>query len=111
MKNVLWYLGFLSLVSLLYFVERKTAFLWFLGFLPYFSLYNVTDEMLEMFVGKATRNAFIYTMFFGVGIIAYVYLTDSTELFIPAFPVLLGGSLLVCLLSLLYYDRKGDIQR
>jgi len=103
MKNALWYLGFLSLLSLLYFVEGKTAFLWSLGFLSYFSLYRENDEMLEMLVGKATRNAFMYTMFSGVVLLAYIYLTGDTELFGAALAVLFGGSLLLCILSMLYY--------
>ncbi|MHC1609563.1 MAG: DUF3796 domain-containing protein [Candidatus Methanofastidiosia archaeon] len=108
MKNILWYLGFLSLVSLLYFVEGKTAFLWFLCFIPYFAMYNVSDEMLELFIGKATTNAFVYTIFFGIATIVYIYLTGSTELFSAAFVALLGGSLLVCILSLFYYTQSRD---
>ena len=109
MKNMLRYLGFLSILSLLYFVEGKTAFLGFIGFLPYFGIYKLSDERLEINVGKATRNAFIYTIIFGIGTITYIYLThSSTELFAPAFVVLFGGSMIVCLISLLYYDRKGD---
>ena len=107
MKNVLWYLGFLSLLSLLYFVEGKTAFLWFLSFIPYFATYNANDERIEANTGRATRNAFAYTVFFGVATIVYIYLTHSTELFAPAFVVLFGGCLLVCILSLLYYDKTG----
>ncbi|MBK5191190.1 MAG: DUF3796 domain-containing protein [Methanosarcinales archaeon] len=107
MKNVLWYLGFLSLLSLLYFVEGKTAFLWFLSFIPYFATYNASDERIEVNTGRATRNAFAYTIFFGVATIVYIYLTNSIELFAPAFVVLFGGALLVCILSLLYYDKTG----
>jgi len=107
MKNVLWYLGFLSLLSLLYFVEGKTAFLLFLSFIPYFATYNANDERIEANTGRATRNAFAYTIFFGVATIVYIYLTHSTELFAPAFVVLFGGCLLVCILSLLYYDKTG----
>jgi len=107
MKNALWYLGFLSIFSLLFFVEGKPVFLCFLGFLSYFSLYNIKDERLEINVGKATRNAFVYMMFFGTGTIVYIYLTQSTELLAPAFPVLFGGSLLVCILSVLYYEVTG----
>ncbi len=107
MKNMLWYLGFLSLLSLLYFVEGKTAFLWFLCFIPYFATYNASDERLEINFGRATRNAFMYTIFFGVATIVYIYLTKSIELFAPAFIVLFGGSLIMCLLSLLYYDNAG----
>ena len=105
MRNILWYLGFLSMASLLYFVERKTAFLWFLSFIPYFSTYKMSDERLELNLGKATRNAFVYTIFFGVASVAYIYLTQSIELFATAFVVLFGGSLMVCLFSLLYYDK------
>ena len=108
MKNALWYLGFLSLLSLLYFVEGKTAFIGFLGFLPYFSIYNLNDERLDENIGRATRNAFLYTMIFGIGTIVYIYLTKSSELlFAPAFIVLFGGALMVCILSLFYYDRTG----
>jgi len=105
MKNVLWYLGFLSLLSLLYFVEQKTAFLWFLSFIPYFALYKASDERLEINLGKATRNAFMYTVVFGVAAMVYIYLTGNTELFAPAFIVLFGGSLLVCIVSLFCYDQ------
>lgn len=107
MKNAMWYLGFLSLLSLLYFVEGKPAFLWSLGFLPYFALYRETDEMLELLVGKATRNAFMYTMFFGAASLAYIYMTGNTELFGAVFAALFGGSLLVCILSLFYYYQAG----
>ncbi|MFH1225375.1 MAG: DUF3796 domain-containing protein [Candidatus Diapherotrites archaeon] len=107
MKNTLWYLGFLSALSLLYFVEGKAAFLGFLGFIPYFFLYKLNDERLEENLGRAARNAFMFSMLFGAGAIVCIYLTDSVWLMAPAFPVLFGGNLLVCLLSLLYYDRKG----
>ena len=108
MKNILWYLGFLSIVSVLYFVEGKTVFLCFLSFIPYFSMYNLSDERLDMVIGRATRNAFMYTIFFGIATIVYIYLThSSTELFAPAFVFLFGGSLMVCLFSVFYYDRVG----
>ena len=108
MKNIFWYLGFLSIVSLLYFVEKKTVFLLFLSFIPYFAMYNLSDERLEMVIGRAARNAFMYTIVFGVATIVYIYLThSSTELFAPAFVFLFGGSLMVCLLSVFYYDGAG----
>jgi hypothetical protein len=107
MKNAMWYLGFLSVLSLLYFVEWKPVFLCWLGFLSYFSLYRENDEMLEAFVGKAARNAFMYAMFSGAASLAYVYLTDNTRLLGAAFALLYGGSLLVCILSLFYYIRMG----
>ena len=108
MRNIVWYLGFLSVVSVLYFVEGKTVFLCFLSFIPYFALFDFSDERFELTVGRATRNAFMYTILFGVGTIAYIYLShSSTELFAPAFIVLFGGSLMVCLFSIFYYDRVG----
>jgi hypothetical protein len=108
MKNAMWYLGFLSILSLLYFVEGKAAFLGFLGFLPYFGMYNIKDERLDMNVGRATRNAFMYVMFFGTGTIVYCYLTKNPALLGPAFSVLFGGSLLVCVLSVFYYEYTGN---
>lgn len=107
MKNMLWYLGFLSVLSLLYFVEGKIGFLGFLGFLPYFSIYKMGDERIEKNVGRATRNAFMYTVFVGSSTLAYGYLTKNTEILFPAFILLFGGALIVCLLSLFYYDRTG----
>ena len=107
MKNILWYLGFLSLLSLLYFVEGKVGFLGFLGFVPYFSVYKMSDERLEINFGKATKNAFMFTIFFGVATIVYIYLAQSIELFAPAFVILFGGSLLTCLFSLFYYDKAS----
>lgn len=104
---MLWYLGFLSVMSLLYFVEGNVNFLWFVAFIPYFATHNANDERMEENMGKATRNAFAYTIFFGVAAIAYIYLTGSVDLFAPAFVGMLGGTLIVCLLSLFYYDRRG----
>jgi hypothetical protein len=89
-------------------VEGKSVFLWFLSFSPYFSLYNLSDERLEQIVGRATRNAFMFMIFFGVGSFVYIYLTQgSIDLFAPAFIVLLGGGLMVCLFSVSYYDKAG----
>ena len=107
MKNMFWYLGFLSILSLLFFVEGKAGFLGFLGFISYFSVYKMSDERIEVNIGKATTNAFMYTIFFGSGTIAYGYLTKDMEILLPAFVLLFGGALLVCLLSLFYYDRVG----
>ncbi len=104
-KNILWYLGFLSLVSLLYFVKGQAVFLLFLGFLPYFALYKLSDERIELNLGKAARNAFLYNITFGVGTIVYIYFSNSIHLFAPAFVLLFGGSLLVCIISLFYYEK------
>lgn len=107
MKNMFWYLGFLSILSLLFFVEGDVGLLGFLGFISYFSIYNMSDERIEINIGRATRNSFMFTTFFGSGIFAYGYLTNNLEILLPSFIMLLGGSLIICLLSLFFYDRAG----
>ena len=106
-KNTFWYLGFLSFLSLLYFVESKVGFLGFLGFVSYFSIYKMSDERIELNIGRATKNAFLYTIFFGSATIVYGYLTKNIEIILPAFVILFGGALIICLISLFYYDRAG----
>ncbi|MFC2162123.1 DUF3796 domain-containing protein [Candidatus Altiarchaeota archaeon] len=107
MKNTLWYLGFLSIASLLYFVEGKPVFLMFLAFIPYFSVYKTNDERIDENLGRATRNSFMYSMFTGVATITYIYITGRTGLFAPAFIILFGGGLIICITSLLIYERSG----
>ena len=107
MKSSFWYLGFLSLLSLLFFAEGKVGFLGFLGFISFFSIYKISDEMLEVNIGRASRNAFLFAMFFGSASLAYLYLTNGLELLQIAFVILFGGTLLVCLLSLFYYQKVG----
>jgi hypothetical protein len=106
-KNAFWYLGFLSILSLLYFVEKKVGFLGFLGFISYFSVYKMSDERIEINIGKSTRNAFFYTVIFGSAIVSYGYLTKNLEIMLPAFIILFGGALIICLISLFYYERIG----
>ena len=110
MKNSFWYLGFLSLLSLLYFVEGKVGFLGFLGFISYFSVYKMNDERIEVNIGKASRNAFLFTVFFGSLTVAYGYLTKNLEIMLPAFVIMFGGALIICLLSLFYYEKKWKLE-
>ena len=105
MKNALWYLGFLSTISLLYFVERDVVLLVFLAFLSCFVVYNTDDERFEINLGRSTRNAFIYTIFFGFGTFVYTYLTNTTEFIYLLFTILITGNIFVCNISLLYYDQ------
>ena len=63
------------------------------------------DERIERNIGLATRNAFVYTIFFGSAMVAYGYITKNIGIFPPAFVALFGGALIVCLLSLYYYDK------
>lgn len=107
MKSAMWYLGFLSLLSLLYFAEGKAGFLGFLGFIPYFTIYNMSDERLERNIGRGTKNAFLFSMFFGSGTLAYIYLTNSTDFLGAAFAMLFGGTLITGILSIFYYNYTG----
>jgi hypothetical protein len=107
MKNVLWYLGFLSALAALHFVSGNAGFLGFLGFLPYFATYNADDERFEANLGRASRNAFAYTIAIGAALTAYIALMKAHELFAMAFTVLFSGCLIVCVFSFIYYDKTG----
>jgi len=109
MKNVLWYLGFLSPMSLLYFVDGDWVFLCFLGFFPYFAIYLAKDERVELNMGRATRNAFLWVIFSGAVIIIYLAITQNPypKSLNWAFSLLWSGSLLICPFSFLYYDLTG----
>ncbi len=106
MKNVLWYLGFLSFLSVLYFVTGKWTFLSFLGFLPYFVAYWAKDERVEVNVGRASRNAFLYTVASGTLGIIYVSITGDVTALSLAFILLFAGAMIICVLSFLYYDLR-----
>jgi hypothetical protein len=106
MKNVLWYLGFLSFLSILYFVNGNWGFLCFLGFLPYFAAYWAKDERVDINVGRASRNAFLYTVAAGAFGIVYICVTGD-EAFRWAFALLFTGCIVICVLSFLYYDIRG----
>ncbi|MCK5396891.1 MAG: hypothetical protein KAJ33_01410 [Thermoplasmata archaeon] len=108
MKTMFWYLGFLSILSVLFFIEWEPGFLGFLGFIPYFSTYNMSDERIEINIGRASRNAFMFSTFFGSLTLAYGYISGDTDILLPAFVILFGGGLLICLLSLFYYDQMGQ---
>ena len=107
MKNVLWYLGFLSAMSLLYFVDGDGGFLCFLGFVPYFATYWTKDERVELNIGRAARNAVLWVIFSGAVSIVYFMFTGDKEAFRWAFVALWAGSLSICLLSFFYYDAIG----
>ena len=107
MRNVLWYLGFLSLLSVLSF-KGNWYLLGFLGFLPYFLTYWAKDERVDLNVGKAARNAFLYTVALGAVSVSYISLTGDEEAFRWAFTLLFSGCILLCVLSFFYYDLRGD---
>jgi hypothetical protein len=108
MKNALWCLGFLSLLSLLYFVDGGWTHLCFLGFVPYFATYWAKDERFELNVGRAAGNAFLYAVFSGAVSIVYISLTGKTVYnWAFAFVALWAGCIIVCVLSFYYYDLTG----
>ncbi|MHC1605347.1 MAG: DUF3796 domain-containing protein [Candidatus Methanofastidiosia archaeon] len=108
MKNVLWYLGFLSMISLLYFVKGDSGYLLYLSFLMFFLTYNAKDERVEVNEGRAARNAFLYVMFVCAASVAYVALTNNTAFYQWAFALVITGALVICVLSFKYYENKGD---
>lgn len=107
-KSSLWYLGFLSLLSLLYFVNANAGFFGFLTFAPYFVIYRMGDERIEANIGKATRNAFLFSAAAGSVELVYIRLAGLADAaFVDAFVTLFTGGLIVCLLSLVFYEAAG----
>ncbi|KYK21498.1 hypothetical protein AYK25_03375 [Thermoplasmatales archaeon SM1-50] len=108
MKNILWYLGFLSLLSLLYFQNKDPGFLLFLSFILFFFTYLAKkDERIDMNIGRATRNSFLYIIITSAIAITYVNLKQDMTLYQWAFACVVAGSLMICVLSFLYYDNTG----
>jgi 4-hydroxybenzoate polyprenyltransferase len=108
MKNVLWYLGFMALLSLLYFVNSDPGYLLYISFAMFFFTYNAKDERVEVNEGKASRNAFLYMMITAALSLAYVSLTGTIEFYQWAFALVIAGALVVCVLSFKYYETTGD---
>lgn len=108
MKNILWYLGFLSLLSLLYIQNYDSGFLFFLSFILFFFTYLAKkDERIDKNIGRATRNAFLYTMVSSAASIVYINLKGDFMLYQWAFACVIAGTLGICVLSFLYYDYSG----
>lgn len=108
MKNILWYLGFLSLLSFLYFTTQDTGFLLFISFILFFFTYLAKkDERIDINIGRATRNAFIYTMFSSAAVITIITLENNIDLYQWGFAGVITGTLAICVLSFLYYDLSG----
>jgi hypothetical protein len=107
-RSSLWYLGFLSFLCLLYFEGGNPGFFGFLTFVPYFVIYRMGDERIEANVGKATRNAFLFSAIAGSMELVYIRLAGLADAaFVDAFVALFTGSLMVCLLSLVFYEALG----
>lgn len=108
MKNTLWYLGFLSPLSLLYFITGDIGFAAFAAFAVYFTVYGENDERLQRNVGLATRNAFLYVVFAGAISIIYITLIRDKSIFPLAFTLLFSGSIIICVLSYFFYNSKNE---
>jgi hypothetical protein len=108
MKNTLWYLGFLSPLSLLYFLTGEIGFLGFVVFALYFTIYKENDERLEMNTGLATRNAFLFVVFAGAISLFYINITLDKNFFPIAFVLLFSGSIVISVLSYGYYNSKEE---
>jgi hypothetical protein len=104
MKNALWYLGFLTPLSILFFVTGETGYLGFAAFAPYFMIYGENDERLRLNVGLATRNAFLYVVLSGAICIIYMNLTQNVSFFPFAFTLLFSGSIIVSVISYAFYN-------
>jgi hypothetical protein len=108
MKNTLWYLGFLSPLSLLFFVTGEIGFLGFAVFALYFTIYKENDERLEINTGLATRNAFLFAIFTGAISLFYISITKDRNFFPIAFTLLFSGSIVISVLSYGYYNLKEE---
>lgn len=108
MKNTLWYLGFLSPLSLLYFVTGNIGFADFAAFAVYFTIYGENDERLQANVGLATRNAFLYVVFAGAISLIYINISKNMFYFPSAFALLFSGSILICVLSYFFYNFQEE---
>ena len=107
-KSSLWYLGFLSFLSFLYFGSGNPGFFGFLTFAPYFVIYRFEDERIEQDIGKAARNAFLFSAIAGSLELVYIRLLGLADAaFVDAFVTLFVGGLIVCLVSLIWYEVVG----
>lgn len=107
MKNALWYLGFLSPLSLLYFVTGEIGYGGFAAFAVYFIIYEENDERLQSNVGLATRNAFLYVVLTGAISLIYMNITHNISFFPIAFTILFSGSIIVSVISYGFYNLKA----
>jgi len=108
MKNALWYLGLLTPLSILFFVTGEIGYLGFAAFAVYFLIYGENDERLQLNVGLATRNAFLYVVLTGAICVLYINLTKNISLYPLAFTLLFSGSIIVSVISYAFYNWKEE---
>lgn len=102
------YLGFLSLLGLLYFVTGNISFICFVAFALYFTGRKKIDERLQKNMGLATRNAFIYVVLAGITLSVYISLVQDNSLFPLAFTLLFSGSIIAHVFSYSFYNFKEE---
>jgi hypothetical protein len=101
----LFFLGFLGLIGIL---TPNKGYLGFFGFFGFMGLASIPkDERLENNINKASRNAFLTAVVFFVLSIIYTAFTPDLSIFIYAFIVNFALQLIVFVISLRIYDRKG----
>lgn len=66
--------------------------------------YWAKDERVEINVGRASRNAFLYVVTSGAASIVYNSLTEDIAAFRWAFALVFSGCIIICVLSFFYYD-------
>lgn len=110
MKKSPQYLGFLSFLSLIYFVTWNTTFLVFIAFALYFTSRKKIDERLQKNIGLATRNAFVYVVLVGIMSLVYIDLVQDNSIFPLAFTLLFSGSIIVHVISYFFYNFKEERQ-
>jgi len=108
MKNPLRYLGFLSFLSLLYFVNGDVFYLWLMPFALYFTSHKKSDERLQKNTFLATRNAFFYTILTGGISLGYLGSIHDNSLFPLALMILFSGGIIIYVLSYFFYNFKEE---
>jgi len=107
-RSWLKYLAFLGMLGLLGIFTTNKGYLGFFGFFGFFGLGSIPkDERLENNINKASRNAFLTAIVVFVLSILYSLFTPDLSLFIYAFIVNFALQLVVFVISLRIYDRKG----
>lgn len=108
MKNKERLYGFLSLISLLYFVTGNISFIVCAGSLVFFTSHKKSDERLRRNFALATRNAFFYVLVVGGMAFGYANSFKDNSLFPAVFILLYLGSIFVYLFSYYYYNFQEE---
>ena len=111
MKNKMGLLGMLGLLGFLGFVTDNPGFYGFFGFFGFFGFANVLpDEMFQLNVNKASRNAFFtgLVLYPAVVVIGTLSLFPIALAFAFGFAVNFAIQVLVFSFSLSKYEKSGD---